>query len=101
MSYERSPRALCSMTIGTRGMWLSFRQLVGCHADDSNQVVVKLEEGGARAEGDRDRGRDRRGVGRARDRGGALVVARGGGGAGSLDRRGVGGAAAPSRLVVV
>src|SRR3954468_14579718 len=41
MSYERSPRALCSMTIGTRGMWLSFRQLSGCHADDSNQVVVK------------------------------------------------------------
>src|SRR4051794_25202857 len=41
MSKERSPRALCSMTIGTRGMSLSFRQLDGCHREVSNQVVVK------------------------------------------------------------
>src|SRR3954452_10526802 len=30
MSNERSPRADCSTTMGTSGMWLSFRQLLGC-----------------------------------------------------------------------
>src|SRR6185312_9937408 len=32
MSNERSPRGLCSITIGTRGMAVSFRQLSGCHS---------------------------------------------------------------------
>src|ERR1700712_6019853 len=40
MSNERSPRALCSTTIGISGMWLSFRQLIGCQ-HTSNQMVVK------------------------------------------------------------
>src|SRR6185312_4558601 len=83
MSKERSPRALCSTTIGISGMvgypfdnWLVVN-------DNSNQMVVKggdddrARRGEDRGEpGGRDRGHARRGVRGARHRGGPRTLAR-------------------------
>src|SRR3954451_20883594 len=45
MSKERSPRALCSTTMGTSGMWTSVEvQLSGCvfHGDGSVRAAMEL-----------------------------------------------------------
>ncbi len=75
MSNERSPRGLCSMTMGTSGMcilstteWLSY---------DSNHMVVKGEGLHAGTARDRGRGHTRGGLGGADHRGGPRALARG------------------------
>src|SRR6478672_13763767 len=98
MSNERSPRGLCSTTIGTRGMGGILSTTVWLSHHHSNHLVVKGAGHGDTAR-DRDRGEPRGGLGGARDRGGPRGVARGRARAGAARRDGRG--AAPARLVVV
>ena len=50
MSNERSPRGLCSTTIGTSGMVLSFRQLGGCQITIATRWLSKEAAMAARRE---------------------------------------------------
>src|SRR5215210_1143996 len=76
MSNERSPRAVCSTTMGTSGIRLSFRQRVGCRQTIATRRLSTRGSADEPATRGGDRGDARGGLGVAGRRGGPRALAR-------------------------